>query len=82
VNLGLRCQGLILIRQNQNVSTTFPKIWSHNKIGRTPDVAIGESIRFTDAGDSALLARLAEPPAVHRRLGRVFKFNEPFPFHM
>ena len=26
----LRCRGLILIRQNQNVSTTFPKIWSHN----------------------------------------------------
>lgn len=26
----LRCQGLILIRQNQNVSTTSPKIWSHN----------------------------------------------------
>lgn len=26
----LRCQGLIVIRQNQNVSTTFPKIWSHN----------------------------------------------------
>ena len=26
----LRCQGLIVIRHNQNVSTTFPKIWSHN----------------------------------------------------
>lgn len=26
----LRCQGLIAIRQNQNVSTTLPKIWSHN----------------------------------------------------
>jgi hypothetical protein len=28
----LRCQGLIAIRQNQktNVSTTFPKCWSHN----------------------------------------------------
>lgn len=26
----LRCQGLIVIRQNQNVSTTLPKIWSHN----------------------------------------------------
>jgi hypothetical protein len=26
----LRCQGLIVIRQNRNVSTTFPKIWSHN----------------------------------------------------
>jgi transposase InsO family protein len=26
----LRCQGLIVIRQNQNVSTTFHKIWSHN----------------------------------------------------
>lgn len=26
----LRCQGLIVVRQNQNVSTTFPKIWSHN----------------------------------------------------
>ena len=26
----LRCQGLILIRQNQNVSTTFPQIGSHN----------------------------------------------------
>lgn len=26
----LRCQGLILVRQNQNVSTTLPKIWSHN----------------------------------------------------
>ena len=28
----LRCQGLIAIRQNQkqNVSTSFPKIWSHN----------------------------------------------------
>ena len=28
----LRCQGLIVIRQNQNekVSTAFPKIWSHN----------------------------------------------------
>lgn len=26
----LRCQGLIVIRQNQNVSTTFQKIWSHN----------------------------------------------------
>jgi hypothetical protein len=59
----------------------FPKFGLTIKLG-TPDVAIGESIRFTDAGDSALLARLAEPPAVHRRLGRVFKFNEPFPFHM
>ncbi len=26
----LRCQGLIVIRQNQNVSTTFTKLWSHN----------------------------------------------------
>lgn len=26
----LRCQGLIAVRQNQNVSTTLPKIWSHN----------------------------------------------------
>ena len=26
----LRCQGLIVIRQNLNVSTTFTKIWSHN----------------------------------------------------
>ncbi len=26
----LRCQGLIVVRQNKNVSTTFPKIWSHN----------------------------------------------------
>ena len=26
----LRCQGLIVIRQNQKVSTTFPLIWSHN----------------------------------------------------
>jgi hypothetical protein len=26
----LRCQGLIVIRQNPKVSTTFPKIWSHN----------------------------------------------------
>jgi hypothetical protein len=26
----LRCQGLIVIRQNQKVSTTFPQIWSHN----------------------------------------------------
>ncbi len=26
----LRCQGLIVIRQNQNVSTTFSKSWSHN----------------------------------------------------
>jgi len=26
----LRCQGLIVVRQNQNVSTTFTKIWSHN----------------------------------------------------
>jgi transposase InsO family protein len=26
----LRCQGLIVIRQNQNVSTSFQKIWSHN----------------------------------------------------
>ena len=26
----LRCQGLIAVRQNQNVSTTFHKIWSHN----------------------------------------------------
>jgi transposase InsO family protein len=28
----LRCQGLIAVRQNkkQNVSTTFPQIWSHN----------------------------------------------------
>ena len=28
----LRCQGLIAVRQNQkpNVSTTFPKCWSHN----------------------------------------------------
>jgi hypothetical protein len=26
----LRCQGLILIRQKQNVPTTFPQIWSHN----------------------------------------------------
>ncbi len=26
----LRCQGLIQIRQNQNVSTTLPKIWSQN----------------------------------------------------
>jgi len=32
VEAWLRCQGLIAIRQNQktNVSTTFPKIWSHN----------------------------------------------------
>ena len=26
----LRCQGLILVHQNQNVSTTLPKLWSHN----------------------------------------------------
>ena len=26
----LRCQGLIVVRQNKNVSTTFPKIWSQN----------------------------------------------------
>jgi hypothetical protein len=26
----LRCQGLIPIRQNQNVSTTFQNIWSQN----------------------------------------------------
>jgi transposase InsO family protein len=26
----LRCQGLIVIRQNRNVSTNFPKNWSHN----------------------------------------------------
>jgi transposase InsO family protein len=26
----LRCQGLIVIRQNKKVSTNFPKIWSHN----------------------------------------------------
>jgi transposase InsO family protein len=26
----LRCQGLIVIRQNQNLSTTFQKIWSQN----------------------------------------------------
>jgi len=26
----LRCQGLIALRQNQNVSTNFPKNWSHN----------------------------------------------------
>jgi transposase InsO family protein len=26
----LRCQGLILIRQNKKVSTNFPKVWSHN----------------------------------------------------
>jgi transposase InsO family protein len=26
----LRCQGLIVVRQNQNVSPTFPKKWSHN----------------------------------------------------
>lgn len=26
----LRCQGLIRVRQNQKVSTTLPKIWSHN----------------------------------------------------
>ncbi|SRR5579883_69646 len=26
----LRCQGLIVVRQNKNVSTTFKKIWSHN----------------------------------------------------
>ncbi len=26
----LRCQGLIVIRQNQNVSTTLLKCWSHN----------------------------------------------------
>src|ERR1017187_612910 len=26
----LRCPGLILIRQNQNVPATFLKIWSHN----------------------------------------------------
>jgi hypothetical protein len=32
VEAWLRCQGLITVRQNQkpNVSTTFPKIWSHN----------------------------------------------------
>jgi transposase InsO family protein len=32
VEAWLRCQGLIAVRQNQkqNVSTTFPKIWSHN----------------------------------------------------
>lgn len=26
----LRCQGLIVIRQNKNVSTNFPENWSHN----------------------------------------------------
>jgi transposase InsO family protein len=26
----LRCQELIVVRQNKNVSTTFPKIWSQN----------------------------------------------------
>jgi transposase InsO family protein len=26
----LRCQGLIVVRHNQNVSPTFPKKWSHN----------------------------------------------------
>ena len=26
----LRCQGLIVVRQNKKVSTTFPKIWSQN----------------------------------------------------
>jgi transposase InsO family protein len=26
----LRCQGLIVLRQNQNVSTNFPENWSHN----------------------------------------------------
>lgn len=32
VEVWLRCQGLIAVRQNQkpNVSTTSPKIWSHN----------------------------------------------------
>ena len=32
VEAWLRCQGLITVRQNQklNVSTTFPKCWSHN----------------------------------------------------
>ncbi|MGD0251553.1 MAG: hypothetical protein ABSC01_02530 [Verrucomicrobiota bacterium] len=32
VEAWLRCQGLIAVRQNQkpNVSTTFPKCWSHN----------------------------------------------------
>ncbi len=32
VEAWLRCQGLITVRQNQkpNVSTTLPKIWSHN----------------------------------------------------
>ena len=32
VEAWLRCQGLIAVRQNQktNVSTSFPKIWSHN----------------------------------------------------
>jgi len=33
----LRCQGLILVRQNQNrnVSTTLSNIWSHNSVGPT-----------------------------------------------
>src|SRR5208283_5365043 len=37
VEAWLRCQGLIAVRQNQkpSVSTTFPKIWSHNQLGRT-----------------------------------------------
>ena len=26
----LRCQGLIVIRQNQNVATSFAKMWFHN----------------------------------------------------
>jgi hypothetical protein len=26
----LRCQGLIAVCQNQNVSPALPKIWSHN----------------------------------------------------
>jgi len=37
VEAWLRRQGLIAIRQkeNRNVSTAFPKIWSHNQLGRT-----------------------------------------------
>jgi hypothetical protein len=53
----LRCQGLIVIRQNGNVSTTFPNIWSHNLITHTL-IHFYEPIRET-------LDSVRPAPAIH-----------------
>jgi hypothetical protein len=39
-NPGSAASGLVVIRQNQNVSTTFSKGWSHDYIGRTASIGL------------------------------------------